>query len=206
MFAAGDVVCWRSIHGGDVYTARPMIVVRDDAELIGLYLPVGATFKRRSGQRGGGPRGRQMLAWDGGHEDRTWTTYRTLILYRPGRAHTVQLFWGEGDLPRSWYINPEAPWRRTAIGFDTADHVLDIVIAPDRSTWELKDADELAWAVEQGEYTPAEAAAIEAEAERARDEVLAGRPPWTDDWLSWRPDARWPIPALPPDWRDAPTT
>jgi hypothetical protein len=29
------------------------------------------------------------------------------------------------------YVNLEDPWRRTAIGFDSWDHVLDVAVAPD---------------------------------------------------------------------------
>lgn len=75
-----------------------------------------------------------MATWDGGHEERIWSTYRLLILHGPGR-------------------DPETPWRRSAIGFDTLDHVLDVLVAPDRRSWELKDEDELTWATEQGRFT-----------------------------------------------------
>jgi hypothetical protein len=195
-------VCWRSVRDAIVRTARPMVVVRDDADLIALYLPVGTVYARRTGVRGG-PGGRLLLEWDGGYAERTWGRNRVLILHQPGRAHTVQLFWDERDQLLAWYVNPEAPWRRTSIGFDTYEHILDVVIAPDRSTYELKDEDELEWTVAQGQLTPADASAIRAEAARAARAVVAGEPPWTSDWETWRPDATWTVPMLPPGWRDA---
>lgn len=201
-FGRGTVACWRSIDDGIVRTARPMIVARDDPDLIALYLPIGTTYVRRTGQRGG-PRGRQMVTWDGGYEERSWSRHRVLMLHRPGRAHTVQLFWDDRDVLGSWYVNPELPWSRSAIGFDTLDHVLDVVIAADRRSWELKDDDELTWATEQGRFTAAQAAGIRAEAAGARDEVLAATPPWTSDWEDWRPDPAWPLPTLPASWADA---
>lgn len=179
-----------------------MVVVRDDTDLIALHLPIGTVYARRTGKRGG-PRGRQLIEWDGGYAERTWTGNRTLILYRPGQAHTVQLFWDETDRLSAWYVNPEAPWRRTPTGFDTYEHILDIAIAPDRSVWELKDEDELEWAVARGDFTGAEAATIRAEAERAARQVLSAEPPWTADWESWRPDPAWRIPTLPPGWDQA---
>jgi hypothetical protein len=203
-FSPGDPVCWRSVHDGIVRTARPMVAVRDDADLVALYLPTGTVYARRTGTRGG-PGGRMMIEWDGGYAERTWGRNRVLVLHRPGRAHTVQLFWDESDRLIAWYVNPEAPWRRSSIGFDTYEHILDVVISPDRSTSELKDEDELEWKVAQGEFTAAEALDIRAEATRAASEVLAGEPPWTSEWEAWRPDARWSIPSLSPGWSDART-
>ena len=144
-----------------------------------------------------------LIEWDGGYAERTWGDRRVLILHRPGRAHTVQLFWDASDRLVMWYVNAEAPWRRSPLGFDTYEQTLDVVIAPDRTTYELKDEDELAWKVAQGEHTAAEAADIRAEAERATHEVLSGTPPWTADWESWRPDPAWRIPTLPAGWDQA---
>ena len=178
-----------------------MITVRDDAELIALYLPIGTVYARRTGTRGG-PGGRMLLEWDGGYAERTWTGNRVLILHRPGLAHTVQLFWDATDRLQAWYINLEAPWQRSSIGFDTYEHVLDVVISPDRASADLKDEDELEWKITHGELTPAEAMDIRTEAERATRAVLAGDPPWTAEWESWRPAPAWPIPTLPPGWKD----
>jgi predicted RNA-binding protein associated with RNAse of E/G family len=56
-----------------------------------------------------------------------------------------------------WYINLAAPWRRTGIGFDTLDQILDVGVADDPSSWRWKDEDELAWAVQTGRCTRREA-------------------------------------------------
>ncbi len=123
----GAAVAWRSVPGGAVGTAFPVRVVRDDPELIALYLTPGACGRRRAGKRGG-PRGRQLLpgGWSGAYEERVWRANRAQILYRPGDAHSVWLFWPEGEggeaALSSWYVNLEAPWRRSAVGFDTRDH------------------------------------------------------------------------------------
>lgn len=37
------------------------------------------------------------------------------------------------------YVNIEEPWQRTPIGFDSRDHLLDIVVTVDLSTWHWKD-------------------------------------------------------------------
>lgn len=179
-----------------------MTVVRDQPGLIGLYLPIGTVYARRTGTRGG-PGGRMLVEWDGGYSERTWVDRRVLILHRPGRAHTVQLLWDADDRLVMWYVNAEAPWRRSPIGFDTYEHVLDAVIDSARTTFEWKDEEELAWKVSRGEISPVEAAAIRAELAGAISDVLGGEPPWTNDWEQWRPDPRWTRPCLPTGWTEA---
>ena len=171
-WSSGDAVAWRSVK------------------------------ERRTGERGG-PGGRLMLRWDGGHEDATWTRNRVLVLYKPGAAHALHLFWDDAsEAFLGWYINLEAAWRRTAIGFDTFEQLLDVVIEPDLSAWKLKDEDELEWAVGRGDFTPGEAAAIRAEATRAIDLVTRSVPPYRREWMTWRPDPAWRVPVLPASWRE----
>jgi len=202
MSRPGDTVCWRSVKDGIVRTARPMTLVRDDPELIALFLPIGTVYVRRTGTRGG-PNGRMLIEWDGGYAERTWGDRRVLVLHQPGRGYTVQLFWEGDDRLAMWYVNAEAPWSRSSIGFDTYERVLDAVIAPDRTAFEWKDEDELAWKVAQGEISSTEAEQINAEMAEAVRSVLAREPPWTASWEGWRPDARWTVPTLPTGWMDA---
>jgi predicted RNA-binding protein associated with RNAse of E/G family len=97
-------------------------------------------------------------------------------------------------------VNLERPLERTAIGFDTVDHALDVVIELDRSSWRWKDEEELAEAVRDGLFTPEEAADFRAWGERAVDRVLSREPPFDRDWLGWRPDPGWPRPELSAGW------
>jgi hypothetical protein len=91
-----------------------------------------------------------------------------------------------------YYINLQAPLRRTPIGYDSFDHVLDIVVAPDRS-WRWKDEDEFEEAIQLGLLTPNEAADIRAEGER----VIADLPSLLPTgWENWRPDPHWLVSAL----------
>ena len=76
-----------------------------------------------------------------------------LALHRPGDAYAVFVFW-EGPERRlaCWYVNFQDPFRRTAIGFDTLDHELDLVVEPDGSRW-LKDEDSLDLRVADGRFS-----------------------------------------------------
>ena len=69
-------------------------------------------------------------------------------------GHSVLLLWtaGFGEL-LLWYVNLEEPLKRTAIGFDYLDQLLDIEIAVDLSSWKWKDEDELEAAVVRGVMT-----------------------------------------------------
>jgi predicted RNA-binding protein associated with RNAse of E/G family len=121
------------------------------------------------------------------------------MLYHPGDAHTVSLFWRESDYQfTGYYIDLLEPFRRTPVGFDTRDHVLDIWVQPDRVTWDWKDEDELAWHIETGRMSQQQADAVRTEGTRA---VMALLQSDVDRWRDWTPDPLWPVPVFPPEWR-----
>lgn len=86
------------------------------------------------------------------------------------------------------------------MSFDTRDHLLDVVISPDRSEWRWKDEDEFSEAVAIGVFSPEEARAIRAEGERVIGLLEAEASPFCDGWETWSPPAGWEIPVLPVDW------
>ena len=94
-----------------------------------------------------------------------------------------------------WYVNLEAPHVRDDRGVYTSDHVLDLVIAPDR-TLVRKDEDELALAVVQGVFDEPMAAAIKETAAAVEALVAEWGSPFGDGWEAFRPDPAWPIPHL----------
>ena len=70
------------------------------------------------------------------------------MLAIPAAAHSVYVMWETGRTElRCWYVDLQEPLRRTTLGFDTMDHLLDIVISPDQSAWRWKDEDEFEEAV-----------------------------------------------------------
>ncbi|WNI19786.1 DUF402 domain-containing protein [Actinacidiphila sp. ITFR-21] len=75
---------------------------------------------------------------------RTWQN-TVLLLWNPlGTYFSVNAFYdltGDHRLDR-WYINFQRPMRRTTNGFDTFDLLVDLVVAPDLSSWQWKDEDE----------------------------------------------------------------
>jgi hypothetical protein len=200
----GDAVVWRSRPYGQVGYVMPARVVLDTPDVTVLFQAPGSICKRRAGARGG-PRGRGLGArdWDGTHEDRPWDGMPNLRLHQWGTSYAIIRSWdATRDAAHCWYINLEAPWRRTAIGFDTQDLVLDITVADDLSSWAWKDEDELAWSIGEGRFSEQEAAAIRAEGLRAVRALEQRSWPFCVDWSQWRPDLDWDIPVLPPNWAD----
>jgi len=124
-------------------------------------------------------------------------------MYRAGDPFWVIRGWDAGRLT-DWYINLASPWTRFPLGFDTEDHVLDVVVADDRSSWEWKDADDLTWMVERGAYTQDQAAQIRRNGEAAIDRLERREAPFDDDsWSSVRIDPAWPVPFMPDGWQTA---
>jgi Protein of unknown function (DUF402) len=108
----------------------------------------------------------------------------------------VGLFFGPGDEFAFWYVNFEQPYRRTPIGFDTCDHMIDLVFNSD-GTHRWKDEDEYAQGRQLGLISDTQHAGIE----RAKDQAFAmfeqRTGPFDERWLSWRRDPAWPLPVLP---------
>lgn len=194
----GDPIVLRGAWRQKLWWALPVTVVQDTLDLIALYWPTGTCNKL--------PRKRlvpqdllsteQLDLVDG-----AWTKTDVLMLATPGAAHAVSAMWEEGHASfRCWYIDLQEPLRRTSIGFDTRDHLLDIVTSPDRSEWWWKDEDEFREAEEIGVYSAEEARAIRTEGERVIELMREGRSPFCDGWERWSPPADWGIPDLPAGW------
>ena len=203
----GTPIVLRGVWRGRIWWAASVTVVRDDPDLIALYWRPGTPQKQ--------PRERLTPQDLVSTEpppllDRPWVDREVLALATPGAAHSVYAMWegpksrhllGEADRTlRCWYIDLQEPLRRTQIGFDTMDHLLDIVVSPDRSEWHWKDEDEFAEAVVLGLFSSEEAHAIRAEGERAVRQLQAGQPPFSAVWEKWKPPAGWQVPPLPAAW------
>ena len=173
----------------------PHVVVQEAPELAVLYVAPGTRGRRPRHSLMEDPSQVRTLRWD--HVEHVWEGTHALRLLTPGAAHSLYLFWGEDDWAfRGWYVNLQAPFRRSSLAFETRDHALDIVVRPDGG-WQWKDEDHLEVATSIGAFTPDEAAEIRAEGER----VIAAWP-FPTGWEDWRPDPGWPLPELPDGWAE----
>ena len=126
-----------------------------------------------------------------------WHTKRILHLTDVEAAHALDLHWDhQTGAFLGWYVNLQEPLRRSPLGYDTFDQMLDIWIEPD-GTWSWKDWEELVEAERVGLFSAADAAAIRAEGER----VIAGlKTRLPTGWEAWQPDPAWTLPTLPDGW------
>jgi len=196
-WSPGDAVVLREIWRGRVWEARPAIVVRNDPELQIFYRGAGSVATIPVDETG-----REMRLPRGDWRFAEWQAERNVLSFVvPDTAHAV-LALSDGPTGEflGWYVNLEDPPRESDIGFDTTDHVLDVLIPPDRSTWTWKDEDELDEAVALGLFTSEQAEAFRAEGERAARTIIERRPPFDEPWEEWRPDPAWPRPQLPEGW------
>lgn len=196
----GAHVVTREIVHDKVWTVRPVTVVRDDPDLIALYMAPGTIYKHpRLPDRDEIPK--LLIARDWRLVDVAWTGGGALYLSRPGEQAMVVAFWHEDHVTlRSWYVNLQTPLVRSRLGFEYLDLALDIVISPDRATWRWKDEEDLAVLVERGLISPERAGALRALGERIvatrhdPDSLLAV------GWERWRPPPEWHLPTVPPGW------
>ena len=207
-FGHGDVIAWRNCprdasgrHGPSF--AIGMRVVRDDPHELVLFRGHGYPMRRRNSERRpvSGFRHQPVIRLlDGWHLRPEWTGADVIVVMDPEAHHATSLFRdGESGQLQFWYIDIIGPVTRRGSRFDFLEHGLDAVVEPDLTSWRLKDDDELRWNVEHGIYTTAEAAELRAEATRAVDELHRDRARF-EQWLRWRPDPAWTVPAMPAGW------
>jgi predicted RNA-binding protein associated with RNAse of E/G family len=199
----GAHVVLRDVWRGRVFLAKPVTVVCDTPDLVALHLAVGTRWKRAQ-TLDGAPLRLPVAGWQAC--DAVWVGGDALYLIQPGAAHAVMAFWTEAPRTfRGWYLNLQEPLRRTPLGFDTMDQLLDVVVQPDRTAWAWKDEDELEAARRCGLLSDDACRAIRTEGQRAIAHMQAGAPPFCDGWETWQPDPTWPVPTLPVGWDADPT-
>jgi hypothetical protein len=203
-FSRGEVIAVRYRRNQPADVVMPVRVVADTPDHVALYTMPGTVLKGQANVDGRKltrdtpflERERQI----GGLADFTWGGNHVLQLIRPGEARSTWLLWSEHAWTwRGYYVNLQAPLRRTSTGFDTADYLLDLVITPDLS-WSWKDQDEVDEARKHGIVALEILDRMEIEGERAIRDIKARAWPFDAGYESWRPDPAWGIPVLPEGW------
>ena len=197
----GEPVAIREIWNGRVWYARPATVVLDEPNLTMLLVPPGVQAKEPVDHLGA-PLRIPTSEW--GFRDTTRGDTWNLSFAFPDTPYSVILGYEPTGELREYYVNLQTPLVRSPVGFDTVEHILDVTIVPDRTSWSWKDEDELAEAIEAGLFSEDEAAWFHFWGERAVEHVLLREPPFDEDWSAWRPDPAWDAPTLPPDWDRVP--
>jgi len=196
----GDVVALRYVTTDRrIEMAWPCRVVRDTEAQLALFIAAGSRYKagpkRSASQKLADPRNAAPP-----HEH-TWRNDALRLMF-PGACHSVSLFWERSGATRRllrYFVNLEEPFRRTAVGFDTQDHTLDVVVTPELAcSW--RDEAEFEDHVALGFYTRELAANVRAEGQRVIDAIVRGDHPCLRGWPQWSPEPGWPLPAIPEAW------
>jgi hypothetical protein len=204
-FPPGQTVLLHEVWRDRVWAARPMVVARDEHDLVALWFPTGTIWKRPiplpthpPGSDRGELLGRCLALGEWDFADTEWEV-STLVLMRPGDWHAVWVSWLDDGSQWGWYVNLQKPFRRTSCGFATMDLALDVLIENDR-TWRWKDEDELDTLVGMGVLDDDLAARLREEGLCVARKAERNEPPFSDPWPDWRPDPSWPAPALSYGW------
>ena len=200
----GSTVVVRQHRDGRFRAVTPMVVAEDRPGRTVLYVPRGTRFLAPADRSG---RVTRSIRDEVGTTPDRWRDQAALHIVPDGAAFAVMVRWRRSfDDFAGFYVNVQEPLRRTAIGFDSMDQTLDILIAPDRSQVRVKDEDELRDAAHHGFFSAAEVVDIRAAARTATQMVLGRVPPFDEPWHLWRPDPAWRAPTLPDGWDSVPLT
>ncbi|MGW2932435.1 cytidylyl-2-hydroxypropylphosphonate hydrolase [Streptomyces sp. NPDC001156] len=207
-WAPGEHILWRYREnaGERFHIVRPVTVVRDDGQLLAVWMAPGTQCVRPV-LADGTPLHAEPLE-SRYTKPRTvrldrWFGAGVLKLAHPGQPWSVWLFWEPGWRFKNWYVNLEEPLVRWAGGVDSEDYFLDICVYPDHS-WGWRDEDEFAQAQRDGLMNPRLAERVREAGLSAVEAIRTWQAPFSDGWQHWRPDPSWSVPSLPEDWDRTP--
>jgi hypothetical protein len=208
VWEVGETIVHQEVWRGRLWAARPLVVVEDVEDRLLLWIPKGTVRKvpiappGRDAPATRKDRTIECLDWcDWVHGEHVWDL-STLWIARPGDWHAVWVSWLEDGQQFGWYVNLQRPYRRTAIGIEAMDLMLDVVAAPDLSGWRWKDEDEFDEIVDRGIFDQATAARVRDEAATVIKRIEKAEPPFSEPWSTWTPNPTWRIPTLLDGWDD----
>jgi hypothetical protein len=193
---------------GRVWSARSVLVVKDNGDEAILALLPGAQcaypegyFYWKVGDYSQGTRWQEANSGLWAFREFAWQTNRLLIFIQPERFYDASVVWDEkADQLKGYYVNFQLPYKRSAIGFDTLDLDLDIVVGPSGQDWHWKDEAAYLQGIGEGGIKAAWVEGIERAKPEILDRIEGRRPPFDGSWDDWRPEPGWQPPSLPPNW------
>lgn len=214
----GETIVHHEVWADRVWAARPLVVVDDTEEGLDLWIPAGTRRKvpapppdatGRERDPGGLPteashRGvvENLRRGTWAYTDHVWDVSSRWIL-RPGDWYAVWVSWLPSGEHLGWYVNFQRPYRRTSLGIEAMDLMLDLVVEPDR-TWRWKDQHEFEQLERLGLLDDDSVERVRRSREVVVASIEAGRPPFCDPYPQWTPNGDWPIPTLPAGWEAVP--
>jgi hypothetical protein len=176
------------------WAAIPVHVVDHDEDSLIAYIAPGSDLGTADGEW---PTADGRHPW---HDRSEWQGHGVLMLHRRGDPYSVWHFWAGDDRDfAAWYVNLQAPYELTTLGFDTQDFELDLVVSPDGS-WMLKDDELLDQRVAEGRFRADHADWIRSIGHDLTAQLDRGDMPWSQHWSTWEPPADWHSARLPDGW------
>lgn len=189
--SSGPAPAWH----GRAWEALPVYVVEDSDDALITYIAPRAEIGFADGPW---PTRDGRHPWSGRQQ---WQGHGSLMIQRPGEHHAVWHFWTGAERQFAcWYINLQTAFVRTAIGYDTQDLELDIIVLPD-GTWSYKDLDLLDERVAEGRYSRELVQWVTSLGDQLGSQLDAGAHWWDHRWADWTPHPGWEAPALIPGWQ-----
>lgn len=207
-FPRGSTVVRRDVLRGKVWSAAPFRVIQgtDTVLMLGCWpgvemlAPTTWIQWLRTGDDAVRKQAVPNLASGRWELDRwVWRDTTVLVRYEAGRHFSVSRFFDAEGRCGGWYVDFVRPFQRTAIGIDTFDLLLDLVVTADLSTYRWKDEDEYAHARRLGLIDDALHRRVETARQQVVSLIESRQGPFADDWSSWKRDPAWPAPTLPLD-------
>ena len=204
-FQPGDAIAFRDVFRGRIKAAIPLCVVEDSREQFVGWLPAGAKFFLPADRDGNLVKDvfdfNQLVELRWAMPD----SPGQLVICPSARWYSVLVrFHGPEWRVPEWYVNLQKPLTRSRCGLDSTDLIIDAVGSA-AGEWRWKDELEFVTAVGRGFLSEADVRRVRAEAEAAIADAKAGRAPFDETWLDWRPHPEWDLPVLPARWRDIAT-
>ena len=198
MWTEGDWVVRREVLSNGPWLGVIAKIIEDSPEHLISYIPEKSPFGFPAGNWPT-PSGEHPWA-----DRQCWHGHGCLMIQKPQDAYAVWHFWNGPEREFAcWYINLQEPFRRTAIGYDTQDLELDLIVYPD-GRWELKDDELMDQRVEEGRWSKKRVADIRAVGSAIAERLQRGERWWQQEWRNWKPDPDWVVPAnLPAGWATA---
>lgn len=131
---------------------------------------------------------------------RKWQDTDFISITYPGDMYSIWAMWKIPELRfQCRYVNIEIPQKRTAVGFETRDLELDVVIRPDL-TWYWKDEADYERLTELGYFSPELSNDIRQAGLGAITRLESREEQFNEPWPDWIPDPSWMVPEFPEEW------